>query len=168
VKYLSILRHGKAERPDDYPSDKVRPLTARGVKDAGLIGGVLMRSEPAPDWIVSSPALRAQQTAERIVEGLGLNRPVIWDERIYNAAAETLLHVLAEAPPEIEHVVIVGHNPGLQELASGLCTGAPDRLNFALATGALAYLELEIVWWNQIRWGCGALQYLVKPKLLRQ
>lgn len=168
MKYLSILRHGKAERPDDYPSDKARPLTARGVKDAGLIGGVLARTEPAPDWIVSSPALRTRQTTERVVELVGLTRQVIWEERIYAAAAETLLQVLSEIPPEIEHAVIVGHNPGLQELVSGLCAGAPERLNVALATGALAQLELEIFWWNQIRWGCGALQFLVKPKLLRE
>jgi phosphohistidine phosphatase len=168
VKYLSILRHGKAERPEESTSDKARPLTSRGQKDASLIASMLARAHPAPDWVISSPTQRTQETAERVAAALELKHAIIWEERIYDASAETLLQILNEIPPEIEHAVLVGHNPGLQELVSGLCAGAPDRLNISMATGALAHLELEIFWWNQIRWGCGALQLLVKPKVLRQ
>lgn len=168
MKYLSLLRHGKAERPEGYAGDRARPLTSRGQKDAGLVADLLARADPVPDWVISSPAQRTQETAERVAAALGLKHAIIWEERVYDAAAETLLQILSEVPPEIEHAVLVGHNPGLQELVSGLCAGAPDRLNVSMATGALAYLELEIFWWNQIRWGCGALQLLVKPKLLRE
>lgn len=167
MKTLSIMRHGKAERLEGYPSDKARPLTSRGVKDANLIGELLARFDPRPDWIVSSPALRTQETAERIAEALSFKQPIIWEETIYEATAATLLDILSGIPPAVEHALIVGHNPSLQELVSGLCAGAPDRLNLTMATGALACIELEIVWWNQIRWGCGALQMLTKPKLLR-
>lgn len=167
MKYLSIMRHGKAERLEGFPSDQARPLTNRGIKDATLMGTILARSEPAPDWIISSTVVRARQTTERIVESLAFERPVIWEEHVYEAGAETLLHILSNVPPEIAHAVLIGHNPGLQELVSGLCAGTPDRLGVTLATGAVAHLELEVFWWNQVRWGCGTLQSLVKPKLLR-
>jgi phosphohistidine phosphatase len=77
------------------------------------------------------------------------------------------LHILSSVPAEIEHAVIIGHNPGMEALVSGLCTGSTVRLNLSMPTAALAHLELDIRWWNQIRWGCGQLKILLKPKLLR-
>ena len=168
MRYLSVLRHAKAERLEGYPNDKARPLTSRGVKDTSLMARLLARLDPAPTWIISSPAQRAQQTAEGVSAALPHDHQVILDERVYDASVETLLSVLGEVPPEVDHAVIVGHNPSMVALVSGLCTGSTERLNLMMVTGALAYLELEIVWWNQIRWGCGGLHMLMKPKLLRE
>lgn len=168
MKYLSVLRHAKTERLEGYPNDQSRPLTSRGVKDTALMARLLARLEPAATWIISSPARRAQQTAEGVSAALAHPHQVIVEERVYDASAETLLAALSEVPPEVDHAVIVGHNPGMEALVSGLCAGATDRLHIVMATGALAYLNLEIVWWNQIRWGCGGLHMLMKPKLLRE
>lgn len=167
MKSLTVLRHAKAERPDEYPSDLERPLTSRGQKDAAAIAGVIAGLKPAVDWIISSPALRTRQTTEQLVKTLNFKRQVVWDDTVYAATADSLLMALTTVPPEVEHVVLVGHNPGVQELISGLCAGAPDRLSLAVATGAFALLSLEIFWWNQIRWGCGELQLLIKPKVVR-
>ncbi len=91
----------------------------------------------------------------------------MWQEAVYLADADTLLTLLSEAPQDKEHVVLVGHNPGMEELVAGLCTGAPPHLNLQMPTATLAHLRLEIFWWNQIRWGCGQLQLLITPKVLR-
>ncbi|MFN8486585.1 MAG: phosphohistidine phosphatase SixA [Caldilineaceae bacterium] len=168
MKALTIIRHAKAELPDEYANDFDRPLTHRGRKDAGHIAQILAHLDPPVDWLISSPAVRAQQTAERIADKLNLNDNIAWQEAIYQADAEALLKVLSEAPQDMEHLVLVGHNPGMEELVAGLCTGAPPHLNLTMATGALAHLHLEIFWWNQIRWGCGQLQLLVTPKVLKK
>ena len=120
------------------------------------------------DWLISSPAARAHETAEQIAAALNFTNPIIWQAAVYLADANTLLTILSEAPQDMEHLVLVGHNPGMEELVAGLCTGAPPHLNLHMPTTALAHLHLEIFWWNQIRWGCGQLQLLVAPKVLKK
>lgn len=167
MKHLSILRHAKAEHIDNYPVDFERPLTARGGKDAVQIANMLVDFDPSVDWIVSSPAQRTRETAEAASHMLRYKRGIIWHESVYEADAETLLTVLAEVPLEMEHVLIVGHNPGMEELVSGLAAGSPTRMGITMPTAGLAHLTLEIFGWNQIRWGCGTLYTLIRPKLAR-
>jgi phosphohistidine phosphatase len=167
MKSLSVLRHAKAEHVDDFPSDFERPLTTRGQKDARQIGELLTEFEPAIDWIVSSPALRTRETTNAITAALKFKRAVVWQDAIYEAEAENLLNVLAQTPGDMEHVLIIGHNPGMEELVSGLCAGSPTRLSITMPTAGLAHITLEIFGWNQIRWGCGTLHSLIRPKLVR-
>lgn len=168
MKTLTIIRHAKAESPEEFANDFDRPLSARGRKDAGHVAKFLTRLEPPIDWLISSPAVRTRQTMEQIAAELDLHESIAWQESIYLADVETLLHVLSETPQDMEHVVLVGHNPGMEELVAGLCTGAPPHLNLTMPTAALAHLHLEIFWWNQIRWGCGQIQLLVTPKALKK
>ena len=169
MKTLTIVRHAKAAAPEEYENDFDRPLTSRGVKDAKHMAEVLLKLEPPVDWIISSPAVRAHATAEQLATGLTLAKQnIAWSDAVYLADANTLLTVLSEAPQDIEHIVLVGHNPGMEELVAGLCTGAPPHLNLTMPTAALAHLHLEIFWWNQIRWGCGKLQVLVTPKVVKK
>jgi phosphohistidine phosphatase len=168
MKSLTLIRHGKAERPEGYPLDFDRPLTDRGHKDASRISAVLAEIEPSVDLLVSSPTARTRQTAERIAHALPYAKPVIWEERIYEASAEELLAVLSNTPQDIQHLLLVGHNPGMEELATGLMAGTTTSPNVHMPTAALAHLQLEIFWWNQIRWGCGQLHLLVTPKVLRK
>jgi len=167
MKLLSIVRHAKAERPEGYPSDHVRPLTARGHKDATRIGALLAGLEPKVDCILSSPATRAAQTADRVAAALGYAESVAWESDIYLASAEALLEILRHAPEEAEHIVLIGHNPGLEELAAGLCSGAPDNSVLTLVTGTLAHFDIDVSRWSQLRWGAGQLKVLVAAKLLK-
>ncbi len=167
MKNLSILRHAKAEHAEEYPTDIERPLTPRGYKDARQIGDLLTDVEPSIDWIVSSPAQRTRQTASAVTDALKFKRGILWQDAIYEADADTLLNVLAQVPDEMKHVLIIGHNPGMEELISGLVAGAPARMGITMPTSGLAHLTLEVFSWNQIRWGCGTLHSLVRPKLLR-
>jgi phosphohistidine phosphatase len=167
MKYLSVFRHAKAEPAEDFATDFERTLSSRGQKDARHMGEILASFDPPIDWIVSSPSQRTRDTTVILAETLSFGREVIWQDAIYEADAETLLTVLAQVPVEMEHVLIVGHNPGMEELVSGLAAGAPTRLGITMPTAGLAYLTLEIFGWNQIRWGCGTLHCLLRPKLLR-
>jgi phosphohistidine phosphatase len=169
MKALTLIRHAKAAALEDYANDAERPLTARGQKDAKHIAEVLTQLKPPVDWIISSPAARTRATAEQVASGLAFAKQnIVYPDAAYLADVDTLLMVLSEAPQDIEHIVLVGHNPGMEELVAGLCTGAPPHLNLQMPTAALAHLQLEIFWWNQIRWGCGQLQLLVTPKVLRK
>lgn len=167
MKHLTILRHAKADRPEDFSRDFDRPLTKRGIKDAEHVATAISTLEPGIDWVISSPAARTRQTVEHILPSLGAGQQAQWDDAVYAATADELLAVLNAAPPEVAHILLVGHNPGMEELVSGLAAGSPTRLSCALATAAFAHLEVEIAYWNQIRWGSGRLLLMVPPKLLR-
>ncbi len=167
MKILSLVRHAKAERPEGYPNDFARPLTARGHKDALRLGALLREFEPKADCILSSPAARAAQTADHLAAALGLEQAVTWESAVYLAEPDTLLELLRRAPEDAEHVVLIGHNPGLEELAAGLCSGAADNSVLTLITATLAYFELDIARWNQLRWGAGQLRLLVPARLLK-
>jgi phosphohistidine phosphatase len=167
MKVLSIVRHAKAERPESYPNDFSRPLAGRGHKDAARLGAFLGSLEPSVDCILSSPAARAAQTADHIVAALGRTSTVTWEAGAYLANADTLLDLLRRAPEDAAHVVLIGHNPGLEELAAGLCTGAPDNSLLTLVTATAAHMELDIGRWSQLRWGAGRLRLLIPAKLLK-
>ena len=167
MKVLSVVRHAKAERPDGYPSDVARPVTSRGHKDAARLGSLLAELQPPVDCILSSPAARAAQTADRMAVALGFTESVTWENAIYLASADTLLELLRRAPEEAEHIVLIGHNPGLEELAAGLCSGAPDNSVLTLITATVAHFDLDIARWSQLRWGAGQLKLLVAAKLLK-
>ena len=124
MKLLSIVRHAKAERPDAYATDHERPLTKRGRADSRLVAKMLAKIVPAADYIVSSTAARTHETVEEIIKAMGYQGSTIWSDALYLATAPELLRTLSETPSEIEHVIICGHNPGMEELAVGLCAGA--------------------------------------------
>ena len=167
MKTVSIVRHAKADKPEGYPSDYERPLTPRGHKDAENIAAVLARLTPPVDCLLSSPAARAAQTSDYLAAVLGETQPVQWNESIYLATAETLLEILKQLPDELNHVVLVGHNPGMERLVSGLCGGSPDNNVIAMPTAALAHLTVDITRWSQLRWGIGELRLLLPPKIVR-
>lgn len=167
MKTLSIIRHAKAETAADSISDFARALTERGHKDAHALAKVIDSLKPKVEWIVSSNAKRAMQTAQDLVKVLGDAPTLVLEERIYGADVATLLSVLAEIPSGIEHAALVGHNPTLEELTCGLCSGVNHPVSVTLATATLARVELELFAWDQIRWGCGRLHLLLPAKVLR-
>ncbi|MFZ1752393.1 MAG: histidine phosphatase family protein [Caldilineaceae bacterium] len=167
MKHITILRHGKASQDPSFSDDFDRPLTGKGRKQIPRVVAFVARSRVAPDWIISSPALRARQTAELVASGLHLRRPIVWSERAYLASALTLLEILCETPDVAEHLVIVGHNPGMSDLTAGLCAGSDFRLNLQMATGAVALLTAQIVHWRQLRWGCAELLGYAAPRALK-
>jgi phosphohistidine phosphatase len=167
MKLLTVVRHGKAESPLRYDDDFDRPLMKRGREDTPVVAQVLARLRTPPNYILSSPAVRADQTAELLAKELDLQDHLYRDRGIYEASGQALLELLRQAPESAEHVLLVGHNPGLEDLVAGLCTSGAGRLNLRLPTAALAYQLLNIRQWQQMQWGCGQLQLLVMPRSLR-
>lgn len=145
---LLLLRHGKSDRgaaTDDFH----RPLKDRGKRGAQRIGVWLLQQGLIPDLILSSPAERALTTAEKCCKaaGLGAER-VQQDQRIYLADLDALLAVLADCPAGVERVMLVGHNPGLEDLLRHLADEAPQTLpdGKLMPTATLARLALTDDW----------------------
>lgn len=145
---LLLLRHAKSDWERNC-SDFDRPLNPRGRRDAARIGEWLHDHARAGLHLLSSPARRAAQTAHAVSAMTGIAMDSIrWDERLYLASAETLLEVLGELPESCERVLLIGHNPGLEELLLQLAPGAlsyrkNDKL---LTTATLAWLDLRGAW----------------------
>jgi phosphohistidine phosphatase len=161
MKTLLLLRHAKSSWKEAGLRDFDRPLNKRGLKAAPLIGRFMRRKKIEPDLVLSSPAERARQTASLVVEHGRLPAETRYDERIYEADVARLLEVVSEIGDAVEEVLLVGHNPGLEELLSRL-TGANERM----PTAALACIELNAEEWSKLRGAGGRLAWLVKPKEL--
>jgi phosphohistidine phosphatase len=166
MKHLTIVRHAKAKQSERFTVDFDRPLASKGLKQIPRIAQALARLKAKPEWIISSPATRARQTAEGLAERLDLVDRLVWEDAIYEASAPELLSILQATPDTVDHAVIVGHNPGMEDLVSGLTTG-DNRLNLRLTTAGVAYLQLEIFQWKQLRWGSGELRLLLAPSVLK-
>lgn len=159
MKTLLVLRHAKSSW--DFPdlSDFERPLNKRGEKAAPFMGELMSSKGLEPDLIVSSPANRAKTTARLAAEAGGFQAPVEFDERIYGAGANTLAYIISEFDDGADTAMIVGHNPGFEELVGAL-TGEHPRF----PTAALAVIDLDISVWSETERGKGRLRDLYIPK----
>lgn len=168
MKHLTILRHAKAAVAAANQPDMDRPLVEKGYGQIKLIAPAIRSIKPPPDRLLSSPARRATETADATAAAIKFEQAILLDKGIYEAAPTTLLEILREQPTTIEHLVLIGHNPGLEMLVSGLCSGDDTRLNLTLPTAGVAYIELEVMRWRQVRWGSGILQFLMTPRSLKK
>jgi len=162
MKTLLLLRHAKSSRDDPTLNDFDRPLNDRGKDDAKLMGLWLGRQEIVLDGVISSPAKRARQTAEIFLRAADVSLAESFDERIYEAGLQQLLTIVSEIDPSRNTVLLIGHNPGFEDLSESL-TGQSSRL----ATATLASIELSVARWRDVRPRTGKLRLLVTPKELK-
>jgi phosphohistidine phosphatase SixA len=139
TRELLILRHAQAEPQSPGGSDFDRPLSARGARDADAVGAWLKARDVGVDRAVTSPALRARATAERVLKALG-GPTLEFEPGIYEATPGDLA-ALAEAALGPGRTLLVGHNPGLEQLVALLTTGRSDEFR-GLPTAGLAWLTL--------------------------
>ncbi len=144
MRTLLLLRHAKSSWDQPELSDIERPLNKRGEREAPLIGTLLRRQKIVPDQIICSPARRARQTADYVIQSCGYTGRLVVDERLYSTPAQDFAQVLRELPNRVSIVLLVGHNPDMEELASALSGEA-----VTLATAALAWLRLPLEQWSQ-------------------
>jgi phosphohistidine phosphatase len=138
-----------------------RPLKERGRKAAERIGKRLASEKLKAPLIICSPAVRARETAEIVLKSSGLRVKVRFDERIYEASLRDLLQVVSEIPKEKKTAILVGHNPGFEELLAFL-TGEGREM----PTCALAKIKLDVGSWQEVRAGEGRLEWFITPKEL--
>ena len=153
------MRHAKSSWNDENLSDFERPLNDRGLRTAPFMGKLMREKGFEPSIIVSSPAVRAKQTAELVKGSAGFSCELKFDERIYEASPRTLLQVASEVDYAHESAMLVGHNPGME----GFIRLLTDNLE-PLPTATLAVIDLDINKWNEVVDGCGKLRNIVRPK----
>lgn len=167
MRRLLVLRHAKAERDSTTGRDFDRPLAERGRKDAAEVGRAMRDRGLGPDAIIASPAKRVVETLAALAEGYG---PLAadYDQRIYDASPGTLLEVVRQADDPAQALLLIGHNPGLQELLLDLAgrdaSGLRDRVRDKYPTAALAVVELALGSWSELRAGGGEIVELIVPR----
>jgi phosphohistidine phosphatase len=167
TKMLYLLRHAKSSWKDETLADRERPLAGRGRKAAERMAELMRAEAIAPALVLCSPALRTRETLERVMPGLGDEAEVEVEEALYGAGAEDLLARLHRVPPDVPSVMLVGHNPGLEQLALSLARSGErlDDLREKYPTGALATLAFQGSW-EDLRPDAAELAALVKPREL--
>ncbi len=147
--YLWLLRHAKSDWASNALTDFERPLNRRGKRDAPRIGHWMADQGWFPDRVIASPARRVRQTVKRVCRELGCDlHQVQWDRRIYEAGVLDLLAVLRECPECFRRVLLVGHNPGMEDLLAWLCDSVPSGGAKPFPTASLAFLEVHVSWEN--------------------
>ena len=160
MKILLLLRHAKSSWKDESLSDFDRPLNERGKKAAQAIGRYIRKQKIVPDLVLSSPAVRARETIGIIVTTAKLTAEIRYDQRIYEADPPRLVQVLSQLEDTFSSVLLVGHNPGIEDLLS-LLTGSSQHM----PTAALAKICLEGADdWSEISQAKAILELMIKPK----
>lgn len=146
MKSLYLIRHAKAMPAAPMMTDRDRPLDEQGERDAKKLGRRLHHDKLHVDLMISSPARRALSTARIIAHKLvqDENRIVI-DDRIYASDVDTLMQIIGETNPEVDSLMLFGHNPELSALAHRLCEEIDD-----MPTCALARFRFDVLAWSAI------------------
>lgn len=172
MKRLTLLRHAKSGWDDPVERDFDRPLNQRG-RDASLaVGNHAATLDMSIDYIVASPAVRVTETLDIFIPAAGLDAiEPHWDRRVYLASSVTLMDCLSDLSDEVNHVLMAGHNPGMEDLILELVADdgrSPlrDVVEDKFPTAALATMELAIDGWSGIRERCATLSGLVLPREL--
>jgi phosphohistidine phosphatase len=168
VKTLTLLRHAKSGWDDPVARDYDRPLNPRGRRAAATMGRHFRELGLTFDRVVASPAVRAAETVVEVEHGLGQTLAAAWDRRLYLAAPTTLLDVVHECDAAAGSLLLVGHNPGLEELTMLLVPEGDGALRDAVEekypTATLAEMTFDTDDWGAVRAGSGRLTRFIRPR----
>lgn len=173
MKKLTLLRHAKSSWDDAVTRDFDRPLNDKGKRAAVAVGTFIKRNDIVFDQVLASPAVRVIETLEHVEQASGLSMEPRWDRKIYLASSVTLLDVIRGASEDADHVLMVGHNPGMEDLIFDLVpddgsSTARDEVEVKYPTAALAEISLAIENWADIADNCGTLDRFTRPRDLDQ
>jgi len=155
------LRHAKSDWEADYALDERRPLSSRGRHAAVAMGKVLTATGNKPDFVLTSPAMRAHSTAEMAADAGGWNAPVLVVDELYGGGASAVLSALRTVPEPCKRALVVGHQPTWSEAVRILIGGG----DVAMPTAAAAGLEVLVGSWEAIGPGTCRLRWLLPPRL---
>ena len=155
------MRHAESDYPPGVESDYERTLSERGQSDLPRMAALLRRCETMPEYVLSSSAQRARQTAAGLVEYLDLSPDVLQlEDALYLASPSTLLAHIQRVPDRVETLLVVAHNPGMEEL---ICLLSGARV--ALPSAGLASIAMGVSQWSAIAPAHGRLSYFVTPRI---
>ncbi len=145
MKTLLLMRHAKSSHEEEGMSDHARPLNERGRADAPRMAARLTEAGCLPDRVLCSTARRAKETAELFVEAAGLGEPIEYRNQLYHAPPGDILDVIAEVGGDAGRLMVVAHNPGMEELVRRL-TG----FDGGMPTAGVARIEMAIEAWEEV------------------
>ncbi|WP_217135488.1 histidine phosphatase family protein [Streptomyces sp. AC558_RSS880] len=167
LRRLVVLRHAKSARPEGV-TDHERPLGPRGRRDAPAAGRALAEADCLPGLALCSTAVRARRTWELAAAQWGTPPPVRHDPRLYHAGVPELLDVVRETPAEVETLLLIGHNPGLEDLVLTLAgdglDDTLDRVRAKFPTSAIAVLSWRGAEWRDLAPGAALLTSVTVPR----
>lgn len=169
MKILGLYRHAKSDWHDARARDFDRPLNKRGRKGAGLMGRHIASHGINWQRIIASPAARVAETVELGAKAGGRPVPAIWDRRIYLASSATLLDLIHEQEDDATAILMIGHNPGLEDLIFDLVpddgtSPLRDIVEEKFPTAAYAVLEIDAQRWADVRESSARLVHLTLPR----
>jgi phosphohistidine phosphatase len=171
MKTVLLLRHAKSDWGDADLADFDRPLAKRGLRDAPRMGEVLAAFDIIPNQIIASPAERARQTATLVAESSLYSGNIEWDASFYGGGSEDMFSALQRLPQSVNVVLLVGHNPTMEETAADLLMPADISWDYGPAirvpTAGLLCFEVHITDWRVLRPGDGMLQWFLVPRLAK-
>jgi phosphohistidine phosphatase len=171
MRFLLLMRHAKADPLAPGGSDFDRVLAPRGRSDAKTMGTYLARHRLVPDCVVVSPAARTRETWTQTSTAFGQMPPASFEDRLYDAAAPAVLDVIKQTADSVGTLLVIGHNPGLQELAAMLIASGDvetrERLSREFPTSAMATISFAVENWNAVHARGGRLEHFITPKWLR-
>jgi phosphohistidine phosphatase len=144
-KTLFLLRHGKSKRGIEYTVDFTRPLSKRGKHNANLMGEFMKQGGCKPDLMISSSAKRAYKTAELAARAMNYKKDIQTEKAMYLSGPEAYITVLREVKKNVQSVMLVGHNPDLEDIVQ-IFTGKA----LVMPTAALVRIDFEIDSWKKI------------------
>lgn len=168
MKTLTLLRHAKSGWDDPVARDFDRPLNPKGRRAAQLVGRHLKSEGLAFDRVLASPAQRVVETIAEIEAGYGAPLSPVWDKRAYLASAATLLDLVRETAPDVARLLVIGHNPGLEDLVLLLAPDQPGALRDSVEekypTASVAELTFDVADWPALAPGGATLTRFVRPR----
>jgi phosphohistidine phosphatase len=165
MKKILIMRHAKSDWSDSSLADFDRPLNKRGKKAAPFMGKEIYNRKLVPDLVLSSPAQRAKLTAEAVAKECNIEEKIQWKEDFYFGYADDIIETLQRLPKKIHKVLIIGHNPTLENLVSILVN---DYKHVTMPTAALVSLSVDIDNWTKLESNSCLFDWILRPKELKR
>jgi len=168
MKRLTLLRHAKSGDDGTVARDFDRPLNAKGRRAARAIGRHMRDQALRFDAVLASPATRVAETLQEVEAVYGLGLAPVWDKKLYLATPDELLDAVHEAPAEADSLLLVGHNPGLEQLVLRLVPRGTDdarsEVEIKYPTASLVEMAFPVERWDEVAEGRGDLVRFVRPR----
>ena len=166
IKTLFLLRHAKAEAHVLKKNDHERRLSDKGVRHAEKMAKLVDSFRFKPEAIVTSSAARAEETAAIFADTLGLKQQLTVNDVLYSASQQIYLQTIQQLPDDLDNVMVVGHNPVLEDLLVSLSSRSPFHCK--MPTCGLAVVHFHVTLWSEIRPATGIMRVLLYPKLFAE